>query len=121
MKKIKCISIAMLLLFTANITLADDNMYNQQIKYYNNLATCTPSNFSIGYLGTYTIYGVENNKCHIRESLGGVNINCFLPGSVARRYAQEGINMLKASMKNGVSYSAYINQITNDSAYCSLK
>ena len=121
MKNFTYLKVFLLLLFTTNTTFADNSMYNQQIKFYNNLTTCIPGNFSIGYLGTYTIYGVENNKCHIRESLGGLNINCYLPKSIAKRYAHEGINMLNASMNNGVSYSAYINQINNDRTYCSLK
>lgn len=133
MTKLKFISIAILLFLATNITFASNNMYNQQMNYYNNMKTCTKGNFSLG--GTsltfggktfdvdmvYYIYGIQNNKCHIREHLGDSDMHCYLPMNVAKKYAEEGINTLNASNKNGTAYSTYINQIINNEGYCKTK
>ena len=104
------------------VSVSASNMSESQMKYYTNLPTCTPGKFPLGALGDYYIYGVKNNKCHIKESLGGIDINCYLPASIARQYAQEGKRVLKESMStNKASYSEYINIITNDRTYCSVQ
>ena len=131
MRILKFTSIVMLLFLATNVTFAGNNMYDQQIKYYNSMKTCTKGTFPLG--GTslkmsnksfgigmiYYIYGFQNNKCHIRERLGNYDKHCYLPMDVARKYAEEGINTLNASVKNGSAYSKYINEINNDEKYCS--
>jgi hypothetical protein len=91
---------------------------------------CTKGTFSLGETSlnvgsktfdigmVYYIYGVQNNKCHIREHLGNSDMHCYLPINIAKKYAEEGIYTLNASMKNGTAYSQYINQIINDENYC---
>ena len=130
MGNLRFISVVMLLLFTTNITFANNDMYNQQMKYYNNMKTCTKGTFSLGETSlnvgsktfdigmVYYIYGIQNNKCHIREHLGNSDMHCYLPINIAKKYAEEGIYTLNASMKNGTAYSQYINQIINDENYC---
>ena len=122
--------VAIFLLFTSNNTFANSDMYKQQMKYYNNIKTCTKGTFSLGEtslnIGSKTfdvgmvcyIYGIQNNKCHIREHFGNSDLHCYLPINIAKKYAEERINTFNASMKNGAAYSQYINQIINDENYC---
>ena len=134
MRNLKLIGLSILLLVsTTNIAFCSDNMYNQQIKYYSNMKTCTKGTFLLWHsnlkLGTqkvdvgmtYYIYGVQNGKCHIREHLGSSDMHCYLPMNTAKKYASEGIQMINASVKNGSAYSPYINQIDNDDNYCKYK
>ncbi len=129
MGNLRFISVAILLFFATNIAFANDYMYNQQMKYYNSMKTCTMGTFPLGgvSLGSgdktaeigmnYYIYGMQNSKCHIREHLGNSNKHCYLPREVAKKYAEEGIKTLNAA-RNGAAYSQYINQISNDENYC---
>ena len=105
----------------SNMVFASDSMKDSQMKYYSNIASCTQGTFPIGFLGAYYIYGIKDNKCQIKESLGGVDIICNLPASVAKRYSYEGKKMLQESTTKGSGYIAYINQIMNDPTYCKVK
>lgn len=149
MKKLKFINIAILLFLTTNITFAktqievtfDNNYqrpdynhpaYKKQINYFNNMKTCTKGTFPLGTYSigiesktidissTYYIYGIQNNKCHIRQLIADDDVQCYLPMDVAKKYAEEGINTLNAAMKNGAAYSEYNNQIRNDENYCKI-
>lgn len=130
MKRFKFLGIVLLFFVATSIIYASNDMYSQQIKYYNSMKTCTKGVFSLGNSSidfggktfdigmSYYIYGIKGNKCHIRENLGGVDKTCYLPMAVARKYAEAGMHTLNTSMRNGAAYSNYINQISNDNNYC---
>ncbi len=134
MKKIACISFSIIttMLLISSFVFANDNndIVDKQMQFYKNLKDCTKGEYHLGgttfsYAGNnynvkmfYTIYGIENNKCHFREVLGAQDMNCYLPMDMTKKYADEGIKTLQASITKGMGYSKYINQISNDTNYC---
>ncbi len=122
----------LLILLSSNIVFADTNkedaFYKSQIAYYNSIKTCSPGTFNLppiemfGYDVNFKliVYGKQNNKCIIREQLGGSDTRCALPMDVAVKYANEGIRTLETSRKQGTAYSEYMNQVINNKEYCKL-
>ena len=136
MKKFTFISLSIIvaLSFITSLSFANNNnnndIVNKQMQFYKSLKNCTKGDFPLGgttlnYAGSnydvkmnYYIYGIENNKCHFREVLGAQDMNCYLPMDMTKKYADEGIKTLQASITKGMGYSKYINQISNDTNYC---
>ena len=106
---------------------AQDSGVVEQTKFYRSMYNCQRGIYapdSVEMFGRtisfeYRVLGLQNNKCHIRENMGGVVINCALPMSVARKYAQEGLRVIQQGQQ-GVGYSQYMTQINNDSKYCKI-
>lgn len=127
---LKKIALLLLVLSSAGIVFAASDLNKQHYKvrraYYHSIKSCSPGTFtmpSIDFMGydinfKMIVYGKHDGKCHIRELVGGSDMRCALPMDVAKRYADENIRSLDESMKNGVSYSAYVNEVINNSNYC---
>ena len=125
--KIKITLIFSLILMTIGLVWADSHneTYRKQQEYYNKMKTCTPysMSFKANIFGKdldfkYSLLGVKNGLCYIKQIEGGVITNCRFPKSVAVKYADEELKMLEG--KNVVGYSDYVNQIINDRTYCSI-
>ena len=116
MKKILLLVLSCFLLNPLSAVFAVDE-YQSQMSYYENLSSCSPGRFSLGIMGEYQIYGVKNNKCYTKETLGARELCCVLPPSVAKRYAQEGRKAMLKERAVGAIYSPYIIEVNN--TYCS--
>lgn len=96
-------------------------------KFYTYLQNCEQLNIKTknGYI-QYLIEGKVEDKCSFKHrQIGFMDTICNLPMDVAKKYSEEGMNMVKqledlrAQNKSGfVDASQYINDINNDKAYC---
>lgn len=127
MKKSIILVIFLVCIITSVLASQAQNNIAQQERYYNSLYNCKPGKFeldSVEMFGhtlsfEFRVLGKRNNACYIRETMGNAIISCALPMTVARRYAQEGMRILRQGQQ-GVGYSQYIDQINNDSKYCKM-
>ena len=115
---LKKIAFLLLVLSSAGIVFAASDLNKQHYKvrmaYYHSIKSCSPGTFtmpSIDFMGfdinfKMIVYGKASD------------MRCALPMDVAKKYADENIRSLDESMKNGVSYSAYVNEVINNSNYC---
>ena len=86
----------------------------QMLPVYEKLKTCSEASNE-----HFTIYGLENNKCHFKY----VNYDCYLPMNITARYVQESIKGVKEIFNGNLSTSSsetqYIDSILKNQEYCS--
>ena len=86
----------------------------QMLPVYEKLKTCSEASNEY-----FTIYGLENNKCHFKY----VNYDCYLPMNITARYAQESIKgvreVFNGNLSTNSSNAQYIDSILKNEEYCS--
>lgn len=97
-----------------------DKVDQLDLAFFANLQTCTEGNFNSRYTYAWYIYGKKDGKCSFEQKSSMYNMKCLLPMNVAKKYAQENINMYRTSKQKGFAPgSNYINKVINDKNYCS--
>ncbi len=98
---------------------------NNEIDFYNNIKTCTPTESAEDNFKTSRkIYGEENGLCHF---LYRSNIECHIPMDVAQRFSEVGLRIYNDYSDYGMITSTtsdikYLdNEILYNARYCRVK
>ena len=98
---------------------------NNEISFYNNIKTCTPTESAENNFNTSRkIYGEENGLCHF---LYRSNIECRVPMDVAQRFSEVGLRIYNDYSDYGMITSTtsdikYLdNEILYNARYCRVK
>lgn len=106
--------------FSSAIAKVYDKADQLDLAFYTSLQSCTKGDFQSRYTYGWHIYGEKNGKCSIEQTSSMYNMKCSLPMDVAKKYAQENMNMYKTAKEKGFAPgSDYVNKIINDKNYCS--